>query len=133
MFFFLFFLSCTKEDIPVDQRDAFEGTYQGTLNLKIPGLSINDTYQHSFEIFKGAPNTNKITIDGTFNATVNGNSYTYSEFTQTENDPTLGAVVIIFNGTGTLNGTNLTETGTLRTVVLGVAYNGTWSSNMVKQ
>lgn len=133
IFFFLLFLSCTKEDIPVDQRDAFEGNYKGTANFKIPSLSVNQTDQYSIEIFKGAPNSNKITIDGIYSASVNGNSYTYSEFTQTENNPTLGTIVFILNGTGTLIGANLTEFGTVRTVILGVTHNGTWSSNSVKQ
>jgi hypothetical protein len=132
IFIFTLF-SCKKENSSVDQREAFIGTYQGTINTKIPALNLNETDQYAFDISKGASNTNQIKIDGTINATVNGNSYTYTEFTITDNVPNVGAIVYILNGTGTLNGTNLIETGTLKAVIQGTSYSGTWSTNMVKQ
>lgn len=66
-------------------------------------------------------------------ANVSGNSYTYVQFTEIQQDPTYGAVTITLNGVGTLNGSNLTESGTFTTIVQGTSLDGTWSSNLVKQ
>lgn len=129
------FSSCKKEDpvTPTDARDKFVGTWNGTQTIVISGLGINSSDAVSETHAKSSTNANQIIIDGSLIANVNGNSYTYNQFTETITDPTLGTVVFIFNGTGTINGTNIVETGTVSTIVQGQSYNGTWSTNLVKQ
>jgi hypothetical protein len=131
------FSACKKDDppapTPIDPRDKFVGTYVGTQNFSIPSLQINETDPITFDIVKSTTNSSRILVDGLV-ATVNGNSFTYVEFTETEYDPdTQTNIVYTFNGTGTLNGSNLIQSGTVRTVAVGSIFNGTWSSNTVKQ
>lgn len=133
----LLFLSITfacskKETPPPDPRDAFIGNYKGTLTLRVPALSSNQTSQiSSYPITKVSSSTNQVLVNDR-TATVNGNSYTYNQFSGAVNT-TAGTVVAIFNGNGTLNGTNLNESGTFTMVVQGVSYSGTWSTSLVKQ
>ena len=128
------FSSC-KKDTPVvtDNRDKFVGTWNGTININIPDLLINSSENISEDYTKSSSNSNQIVIDASQTANVNGNSYTYNEFTETIDDPTYGTIVFIFNGTGTINGSNIIESGTVSTVIQGQTYNGTWSSNLVIQ
>ena len=130
----ILFSSC-KKDTPAatDARDKFVGTWSGTQRIVIPGLGIDNSSTVSEPYTKSTTNSNQIIIDGTETANVNGNSYTYNEFTITDTDPTLGTIVMIVNGTGTINGSNIVESGTLSTVIQGQTYNGTWSGNLVKQ
>ena len=130
------FSSCKKDDpvVPTDPRDKFVGTWSGTYSVVIPGLGINYSDIATVAYTKSSTNANQIIIDTDQTANVNGNSYTYNQFTETQNDPTLGTVVFIFNGVGSINGTtNITESGTVSTIIQGQTYNGTWSGNMVKQ
>ena len=128
--------SC-KKDSPAsttatDPRDKFVGTWSGNVRIQFPSLTYDETSNDSHVITKSTLNSNQIIIDGE-TANVNGNSYTYVEFTQTEQDATYGTIVETYNGVGTLNGSNLIESGTVVGVVQGVSVNGTWSSNLVKQ
>lgn len=130
--------SC-KKDSPAtstatDARDKFVGTWSGSHNERVPDLSIDETSQSSFTIVKHPINSNQIIIDDTQIANVNGNSYTYVQFNITETDPSTGLdILATYNGTGTLNGTNLVESGTMSILSVGTTFNGTWSSNLVKQ
>lgn len=143
MLFLMLFLgsallfSCKKDSpaatVATDQRDKFVGTWKGNQTINIPDLNVNNTDLVNEVFSKSSSSQNQIIIDGTQTANVNNNSYTYNEFTQVVNDPSLGDIVIIVNGTGTANGSNITESGVLYTVIQGVTYNGTWSSNLVKQ
>ena len=131
----LMFVSCKKESAtttPTDPRDKFVGNWSGTMHFTIPTLAVDQTSNETHIIIKSNTNSNQILVDS-IPANVNGNSYTYVQYTETYDDPTLGTVVYTLNGVGNLNGTNLTESGTLNMVAQGVSYPGSWSSNMVKQ
>ena len=131
----LVFVSCKKESTPstpVDPRDKFVGNYQGTFIFQYTG-SASQSSTNTHTITKSASNSNQIIIDGNLTANVNGNSYTYVQYTEVQQDPTYGAITITFNGVGTLNGSNLNESGTFTTIIQGTPLDGTWSSNMVKQ
>ena len=127
-------LSSCKKDSPAvtDARDKFVGNYQGTFVFQYSGDTPNSSTD-THTISKSTSNSNQIIIDGDLVANVNGNSYTYVQFTQIQQDPTYGAVTITLNGVGTLNGSNLIESGTFTTIIQGTALDGTWSSNLVKQ
>jgi uncharacterized protein YdeI (BOF family) len=125
-------VSCKKDTPVVDARDKFVGSYQGTFQFQYSGDTPNSSTD-THTISKSTSNSNQIIIDGDIVANVNGNSYTYVQFTEIQQDPTYGAVSITLNGVGTLNGSNLTESGTFTTIIQGTALDGTWSSNLVKQ
>ncbi len=57
----------------------------------------------------------------------------YDQFTAFINDDQGNVLPITVNGTGTINGSNLSETGTFIVVVDNQQYNGTWIRNSVKQ
>ena len=125
--------SCSKDTPAVtDARDKFVGDFQGTFQYQFTG-SPSQSSTNTHTITKSSTNSNQIIIDGTQVANVNGNSYTYVQFTEVQQDPTYGAVTITFNGVGTLNGSNLNESGTISMIVQGTQLDGSWSSNMVKQ
>ena len=131
----LIFVSCKKDDAPstpVDARDKFVGTWIGTYLTQIPSLSVADTTSDTTVIIKSTTNSNQILIDS-LPANVNGSSYTYVQYSETFEDPTVGTVVYTLNGSGTLSGSNLVETGTLNFLVQGTSIPGTWSSNLIKQ
>ena len=131
----LIFVSCKKEDAPstpVDARDKFVGTWIGSYRTQIPTLSVDETSNDTTLITKSTTNSNQILVDS-LPANVSGNSYTYVQYSETFEDPTVGTVVYTLNGNGTLSGSNLVETGTLNFLVQGTSYPGTWSSNLVKQ
>lgn len=133
-FLFFFILiglnSCSKSE--TDSRDNFLGTWKGTRNIKFPTLGIDDTESATQTITKSASSSNQISIDGTL-ATVNGNTYTFATFSESFDDATLGTVTATFEGNGVLSGTSVAESGTVKMVILGVTYNGTWSSSLTKQ
>ncbi len=131
----LMFVSCKKESTPVtptDARDKFVGNWSGTMHFIIPTLAVDQTSNETHSIIKSSTNSNQILVDS-IPANINGNSFTYVQYTETYDDPTLGTVVYTLNGVGTLNGSNLTESGTLNMVAQGISYPGSWSTNMVKQ
>jgi hypothetical protein len=131
----LFFVSCKKDDAPttpVDARDKFVGTWIGTYRTQFPALSIDETTNDTTTIIKSTTNASQILVDDLV-ANVNGNSYTYVQYTETFEDPTIGTVVYTMNGNGTLTGSNLVQSGTLSLVAQGTTYPGSWSSNLVKQ
>jgi hypothetical protein len=129
-------ISCTKETI--DDRDKFIGTWTGTVNSIIPALSSNTNNATSMVIAKGTGNAKQITLSnaGTnttaFTANVNGNKYTYDEYTASATDQGI-TVTAKFNGTGTLIGNTLTESGTIIYTISGQTISGTWSSTLTKQ
>jgi hypothetical protein len=131
----LMFSSCKKDDPvtpAVDPRDKFVGSWSGNFSISIPNLSISESGQTVVSISKSGSNSSQIIVDGN-SANVNGNSYSYNQFTETINDPDLGDIVLLINGIGTLNGSNLNESGTVSTVIQGTTFNGTWSTSLVKQ
>lgn len=125
--------SCKKESAPVDARDKFVGTWKGTFTLKIPGLSIDQSESATQVISKSSSTQNQILFDGSTKASVNGNGYTYIEWTETVTNPNVGSIIFIFNGTGSISGSVITESGTVKTTILGITYSGTWSSILNKQ
>jgi hypothetical protein len=131
----IFFVSCKKEDAPVDARDKFVGRWFGNFTIAIPAAGVNETDTLTHIISKNPANANQIIIDSLQFATINGDSFTYLPLTQTDTDPTTGlSTTVIFNGSGSItNGTNMTETGTISINAAGVTLNGTFSSNLTKQ
>ena len=129
------FVSCKKEDAPVDARDKFVGRWFGNFTLAIPAAGVNETNTITHIISKNPANANQIIIDSVQFATINGDSFTYLPYTQSETDPTTGlTTTVTFNGSGSItNGTNMTETGTINIMAAGVSLNGTFSSNLTKQ
>ena len=135
-FMLISIVSCKKEDTktPIDEREKFVGTYKGNTNITIPDpdIDINETFPNTFSITKSSTNPKQLIVDGEI-ANVSGSSFTFNEFTYTEEDPDLGTVIYIFNGIGSLSGSNLVQSGTVKAIIEGITYNGTWSSNSVKQ
>jgi hypothetical protein len=130
------FVSCKKEDATVvDARDKFVGRWFGNFTIAIPAAGLNETDTLTHIITKNPANANQIIIDSVQFATINGDSFTYLPFTQTETDPTTGlTTTVTFNASGSItNGTNMTETGTINIMAAGVTLNGTFSSNLTKQ
>jgi len=127
--------SCEKE--PTDERDKFVGTWKGTENLTIPSLSLSLSDQVTYIILKSDSDTKQIIFldEGAasdMTANVNGNAYTYDEYTETgtyEGE----TVSLKLNGGGSINGNVITELGTLIFYILGEEYPGTWSSTLNKQ
>ena len=131
------FVSCKKEDATVvDARDKFVGRWFGNFTIAIPALGLNQTDTSSHIITKDPVNANQIIIDSAQRATINGNSFTYEQFTQTETDPSTAiTTTVLFNGSGSINttGTSMNESGTISITAAGTTFNGTWSSNTIKQ
>ena len=128
-------ISCKKE--ATDPRPQFVGTWTGTISLVVPGLNSNTSKAESVTISTGTGNSNQIIIMQagstiTMTAVVNGNSYKYDEYTLSSSIGDI-SVSIKFNGTGTLTGGVISETGTITYTLAGVAYPGTWSSTLNKQ
>ena len=129
------FISCKKE--ATDNRPQFVGTWNGTNSMIVSGLNSNTSNAVSITIAEGTGNSNQIILTQTGStvartAVVNGNSYKYDEYTGTTS---LGDLTISMkiNGTGTLNGNVISESGTVTITVAGVDYPGTWSSTLNKQ
>lgn len=132
----IIFVSCKKDDAPaVDARDKFVERWFGNFTLAVLAAGLNETDTLTHIISKNPANANQIIIDSDQFATVNGDSFTYLPFTQTETDPTTGMVTTVtFNGSGSItNGTNMTESGSIIINTSGVTLNGTFSSNLTKQ
>jgi hypothetical protein len=126
-------ISCKKDD--TDDRDKFVGTWKGTGNITVSGMGINISDATTQVITKGTSNPDQIifTESGvSTTANVNGNAYTYDDYTQTETIE--GETVSIkFTGQGSINGNVITETGTIKIYMLGQEFPGTWSSTLNKQ
>ncbi|MEY4702697.1 MAG: hypothetical protein RIR96_594 [Bacteroidota bacterium] len=129
------FVSCKKDDAPVDARDKFVGRWFGNFNLSIPAVGVNETDTLSHFITKNPANANQIIIDSIQYATVNGDSFTYLPYTDSETDPSTGVTTTFtINGSGAItNGTNMTENFTINITSAGVTLNGTMSANLTKQ
>ncbi len=125
--------SCKKE--VTDDRDKFIGTWKGTVNTTVSGLGINSSDPSTQIITKGTVNPKQIIFTEagqTSTANVNGNAYTYDEYTQTET--VQGQTVSVkVTGNGSINGNVLTESGTIKVYLLGQEYPGSWSSTLNKQ
>jgi len=125
--------SCKKEE--TDDRDKFIGTWKGTVNMTVSGLGINSSDPSTQIITKGTVNPKQIIFTEagqTSTANINGNAYTYDEYTQTETVE--GQTVSVkVTGNGSINGNVLTESGTIKVYVLGQEYPGSWSSTLNKQ
>lgn len=136
LFFVIMVLSfCEKE--PADERDKFVGTWKGTFNVTIPDISVNVSDPVTYTISKDSGNPKQIFFDEAgsilgMTATVNGNAYTYDEYTEIT---TIEGITysLRFNGGGSINGNVITELGIFRIYVLGEEYPGTWSSTLNKQ
>jgi hypothetical protein len=127
-------ISCKKES--TDTRPQFVGTWTGTVSMIVPGLNPSNKAE-SLTITTGTGNSNQLVITQVgstvaMTAVTNGNTYKYDEYTQSAS---LGDVTVSmkFNGTGTLNGNVLSESGTVTFTMSGVSYPGTWSSTLNKQ
>jgi hypothetical protein len=132
-FLLITLISCSKED--TDDRDKFIGTWKGTVTMIVPGMSINSSSASTQVVSKGTTNPNQIvfTEEGeSTTANVNGNGYTYDDYTQT--GTIQGETVSIkITGNGSINGNVITESGTIKIYVLGQEFPGTWSSTLNKQ
>jgi len=127
-------ISCNKK--ANDERNQFIGTWTGTINSVVPGLDSNTTKAESLIITKGNKN-NQILLSQTGStiiptANVSGNTYTYVEYTSSSTSQNI-TVSMTIDGTGTLNGNIINESGTLTYVISGQSYPGTWTSILVKQ
>jgi len=113
--------SCKKEE--TDDRDKFIGTWKGTVNVTVSGMGVNSSDPSTQIITKGTVNPKQIiftevgeTVGATAN--VNGNAYTYDEYTYTET--VQGQTVSMkFTGNGSINGNVITESGTVKVYLLG--------------
>jgi hypothetical protein len=127
------FASCSKET-PVDARDKFVGTWTGSSNAYEMGTLVY-TGSSTYTITKVASSTNKIYINDIANgvincpATVNGSTYTISNFTISDGDYSF-----LVNGNGTLNGNSINESGTQKETNLstGEILNYTYTTNVSK-
>jgi hypothetical protein len=128
-------ISCTKEK--TDDRDKFIGSWAGTINLVVPGLSSNTSNAESLVITKGTASDNQIILTQTGSTMVptgkvSGNTYTYDEYNVTSSYSGI-TITAKFNGTGTISGNAITESGTIVYNMGGIVYPGTWSSTLTKQ
>lgn len=125
--------SCKKEE--TDDRDKFIGTWKGTVSMTVSGFDINSSDASTQIITKGSVNPNQIIFTEageTVTANVNGNGYTYDEYTQTGTiEGTTVSVKV--TGNGSINGNVITESGTIKVYLLGQEYPGSWSSILNKQ
>ncbi len=87
------------------------------INLVVPGLDANTSKAETLTITKGTSDSKQIILNQTGTtvvptANINGNTYTYDEYTITS---TLnnGTVSMKLNGTCNINGNVLTESGTV--------------------
>jgi len=128
-------ISCNKN--ANDDRNQFIGTWTGTINSVVPGLGSNTTKPETLIITKGNNKNNQIILTqtggtGVPTANVSGNTYTYVEYTSSSTSQNI-TVSMTIDGTGTLNGNIINESGTLTYVISGQSYPGTWTSALVKQ
>ena len=130
--------SCNKASTTTDPRNQFVGTWKGTENFTISSL-LDSSFSTTKVITKSTTDSSQIIIVDSADvaapqtATVNGNSYTYKNFTETT---TMQGKIVTINlgGSGIINGNKLTESGTISTVVPGTSLSlgGTWSSSLSK-
>lgn len=124
------FQSCEKKE--KDPRDKYVGTWRGLYTVKLDALGVNESDSVVVTIKKDTSNVNQILIDDQ-EAVVNGDTYTYKEISEAEIDPVLGPLIITVNGSGILNGTSITESGTIKVKTAGLNLTGTWSQNLKKK
>ena len=127
--------SCKKDTTNV--RDKFLGTWTGTINLIIPALGTNGGKVEILTITAGTASASQIILTQTGSTVVptgnvSGSTYTYDEYSSTavSNGVTITSK---FDGTGTINGNTITESGTIVYIIGTATYPGTWSSSLSKQ
>jgi hypothetical protein len=126
--------SCKKT--VTDDAAKFIGTWAGTFSMNVPGAGAPSSNSTNVAITKGTSD-NQIILTQTGStasrtANVKGNVYTYVEINSTTT--TQGITISMkMNGSGTLSGTTITESGTVVITMGGADYPGTWSSSMTKQ
>jgi hypothetical protein len=140
VFFAAFFLvalitSCKKNT--TDDSDKFIGTWTGTIHLIVPGMNANTSKAESLTITIGSASASQIILTQAGSiivptGKVSGGSYTYDEYTTTATEQGV-TVSAKLNGTGSLSGNVITETGTIVYTMQGIVYPGTWSSSLTKQ
>ena len=127
-------ISCKKA--VTDDTLKFIGTWTGTNNEIVPGLGSNSSNPVSLTITKGTTADQIVlTQTGTTKvrtANASGSGYTYVEYTGTSTSQGI-TVSMKMNGSGTLNGSVITESGTVVYTLGGQNYPGTWSSTITKQ
>lgn len=131
----LFVSSCSKKD-DVDPRDQYVGTYKCTQTMIIASIGYNETETFTQVITKSTTNSNQILFHNpedytdTWPANVNGNSYTYEEMKDVDDDGS----IFTQTGSGSINGNVITEQGTSKvSYPNGQVLSGTWSNIMNKQ
>jgi hypothetical protein len=129
-------VSC-KKDKEVDPRDAFVGTWKGTQREIVAELEVDESSTFTQIISKDPEYSNKIRLgwpnsDEYFSAKVNGNAYTYDEIIWTINQDGY-TYNFVQNGGGSINGSVITEGGTLQVNVVGQQFRGTWQATLNKQ
>jgi hypothetical protein len=127
--------SCKKDS--TDDRAQFLGTWSGNINLIIPDLSTNASKAEILTITAGTASASQIILTQTGSTVfptgnVNGNTYTYNEYTSTAVSNGI-TITSKFNGTGTITGNTITESGTIVYTIGTLVYQGTWSSSLTKQ
>ena len=126
--------SCKKD---TNDRDKFIGTWTGTIHLIVSGMNANTSKAESLTITIGGGSASQIILTQAGSTIVptgkvSGSSYTYDEYTTTATEQGV-TVSAKLNGTGSLSGNVITETGTIIYTIQGVVYPGTWSSSLTKQ
>ena len=122
--------SCEEKE--KDPRDKYVGTWRGLYTVKLDALGVNESDSVTVIIEKDTTNVNQILIDNQ-EATVNGDTYTYKEVSESDIDPVLGPLKVTINGAGTLNGTSITESGTIKLETAGLSFTGNWSQSLQKK
>ena len=136
LFSLIILCSCKKESA-TDPRNQFVGTWRGTENFTISTLGLDSGFSTTKIITKSTTDSSQLnivdsaTMSTPQTATVKGNTYTYTSFTQTTTIQG-NSVVITLGGTGTINGNNLTEAGNISVTISGIPLPGTWGSSLVK-
>ncbi|MBK6966017.1 MAG: hypothetical protein IPH20_19365 [Bacteroidales bacterium] len=128
------FTACKKDEEKTDTRDQFVGTYNSTLNVKVPALGLDQTNSRIYTFEKSSESGKIIVSDdlgGTMTASVSGNNYTYAKRTLSV---TQGGVTtdIEITGSGSISGNTVTESGGYDVIFGGQTYEGTWTCTHVK-
>lgn len=129
-------ISSCKKDETIDPRIAFVGTWAGSQSISITSLGLSDQadYAQTVSLSADDPKRILITSDGQIQkATVNGSTYTYDKYSYTSDDGSGNTMTIEMQGSGTISGNKIIETGTLKLYYLGAEYPGNWTGTITKQ
>jgi hypothetical protein len=133
----LILLSACKKEEEIDPRDQFVGTWKGTQRMIVLDLQFDQSDTFTQIITKDPDYPNKIKLgfpdtDESYSAKVVGNAYTYDESSFTYNQDGY-TYTFIQNGGGSINGSVITEGGTVKINVAGQQFSGTWEATLNKQ